>query len=289
MTVTYPKSGLQDGVAFQQNGKPGTYPVQAWNDEIGTFQFASTLDEGSVIPFGAAVVQGNEEDGIRLPNAEDALAPGNVIPGTKASGTITISDVPTANDTVTVGSSTYTFKAEAAADGDVAIGATAAASAKNLADAINEAEESVTAEAVEGVVTITAASTGTAGNSIALATTGSDIAVSGATLSGGTADTEAQAANAVFAGVAVFNYYATTQANGFKKQDLDVNVAVKQKGYVTVLMSSLEGAVFGAFVGLDTSKPGYFKVAGEGDTVLGKINKVFPAYGTAEIELKEFI
>lgn len=182
MTVTYPKSGLQDGVAFQQNGKPGTYPVQAWNDEIGTFQFASTLTEGTVIPFGAAVVKGKAEDGIRLPSAEDVFVP-------------------------------------------VAGG---------------EGEEDVDA-------------------------------------------------NAVFAGVAVFNYYATTQANGFKKQDLDVNVAVKQKGYVTVLMTSLAGVEFGSLVTIDSAHPGNFKLAGEGDTVFGKVNKVFPAYGTAEIELKEFI
>lgn len=166
----YPKNGLQDRVAFQQNGKPGVYPVQAWNDEIGTFQFLSTLDDGTVLPAGAAVVVPSNGDGVRLPAAADVL------------GT-----------------------------------------------------------------------------------------------------------NATFAGVVAFSYYMTTQTDGYSKAALDVNVPVKQKGYITVLMTSLEGAVYGAAVALDLSHPGKFKLAGQSDTVVGKINKVFTEYGTAEILLKEFI
>ena len=174
----YPKTGLQDRVAFQQNGKPGTYPVQAWNDEIGTFQFLSTLADGTIIPAGAAVVVPTNGDGVRLPAADDTF---------------------------------------------------------------------------------------------------------GGDESGETPGT------AAFAGVAVFSYYTTTQTNGYSKAALDVNIPVKQKGYVTVLMSSLTGAEFNAPVALDLSNAGKFKVAGAGDTIVGKINKVYPAYGTAEILLKEFI
>lgn len=173
----YPKTGLQDRVAFQQNGKPGVYPVQAWNDEIGTFQFLSTLADGTVLPAGAAVVLPVDGDGVRLPASTDVYG------------------------------------------GD-------------------ESGEDVTA---------------------------------------------------TFAGVVAFSYWTTVQKDGYAKADLDVNVPVKQKGYITVLMSSLVGAEFGKHVTLDLAKPGYFKVAGAGDTVVGKINKVFPEYGTAEILLKEFI
>ena len=177
--ATYPKSGLQDRVAFQQNGKPGVYPVQAWNDEIGTFQFLSTLADGSIIPAGAAVVVPVSGDGVRLPAADDVL--------------------------------------------------------------------------------------------------------------GGTDESGEEAATVKFAGAAAFSYWMTTQNNGYAKAGLDVNVPVKQKGYITVLMSSLDGAAFETPVALDLSNPGKFKVAGAGDVVVGKINKVFPAYGTAEILLKEFI
>lgn len=174
---TYPKTGLQDRVAFQQNGKPGVYPVQAWNDEIGTFQFLSTLADGTILPAGAAVVVPVDGDGVRLPVTDDVI-------GSDESG------------------------------------------------------ENITA---------------------------------------------------VFAGVVAFSYWTTVQKDGYAKADLDVNVPVKQKGYITVLMSSLVGAEFGKLVTIDTANPGKFKLAGEGDVVVGKINKVFPAYGTAEILLKEFI
>lgn len=179
MVTTYPKSGLQDRVAFQQNGKPGVYPVQAWNDEIGTFQFLSTLADGTVLPAGAAVVVPVGGDGIRLPAADDVIGGGD-----------------------------------------------------------ESGESSATAK---------------------------------------------------FAGVVAFSYYTTVQSNGYAKAALDVNVPVKQKGYITVLMTSLVGAEFETPVTLDLSNAGKFKVAGAGDTVVGKINKVFPEYGTAEILLKEFI
>lgn len=288
MTVTYPKSGLQDSVGFQKNGKPGTYPVQAWNDEIGTFQFASTLAEGSVIPFGAAVLMGNSEDGIRLPVATDIIKQGQTIPAVAATGSLAFSGNVTANDTLTIGSTTYTFVDSDPSTNEIEIGTTLAETIAALAEELNSGEV-VKATAGEGKLDLEAATAGVAGNSIATTTTSSVITPSGATLSGGADSSEAAAANASFVGVAVFNYYSTVQAGGYKKQDLDVNVAVKQKGYVTVLMSSLEGADFQKGVTLDLTNPGQFKVAGSGDTVVGKINKIFPDYGTAEIELKEFI
>lgn len=54
---------------------------------------------------------------------------------------------PTADDTVTVGTATFTFKAAPAADREVDIGADADASAVNLADAIN-AEETLDVYAI---------------------------------------------------------------------------------------------------------------------------------------------
>lgn len=302
MTVTYPKSGLQDSVGFQKNGKPGTYPVQAWNDEIGTFQFASTLAEGYTIPFGAAVLAGVSEDGIRLPNADDAIAAGQAIEAQAAKGTLTFTANPSANDTVTVGEVTYKFVTVLAAANDVLIGSTKEDTASNLDAAINDSEgegtiygtgtaQNAAAESTveDGVVSIEAFPAGTSGNSVVLASTSTAVTASGETLSGGVDESTASAATASFVGVAVFNYYSTVQAGGYKKQDLDVNVAVKQKGYVTVLMSSLEGADFQKGVALDPAAPGKFKVAGEGDVVVAKINKIFPDYGTAEILLKEFI
>ena len=102
--------------------------------------------------------------------------------GVKASGTITFAAQPTADDTVTVGTTTLTFKSADPGENEVLIGTDLAATLDNLIEAL---PDSVTGSKSSGVVTITAATTGTAGNSIALAKSGSDITVSGATLSGG--------------------------------------------------------------------------------------------------------
>ena len=180
MGTNYPKNGLQDRVAFQQNGKPGTYPVQAWNDEIGTFQFLSSLADGTKIPAGAAVVMPVANgDGVRLPAAGDLLK----------------------------------------------------------------------------------------------ATDGS------------------HPATVNFVGVVAFGQYITVQDGAYCKNDIDPNLPVKQKGYITVLMTNGEiaKAKFETLVCLDLANPGYFKVAGAEDVVVGKVNKIFPEYGTCEIELKELI
>lgn len=179
MGANYPKNGLQDRVAFQQNGKPGTYPVQAWNDEFGTFQFLSSLADGTKIPAGAAVVMPVENgDGVRLPAAGDVLKSGSA---------------------------------------------------------------------------------------------------AGATVK--------------FVGVVAFGQYITVQDGAYCKNDIDPNLPVKQKGYITVLMTNGEiaKAKFATLVCLDLDNPGCFKVAGADDVVVGKVNKIFPEYGTCEIELKEFI
>jgi hypothetical protein len=116
-----------------------------------------------------------------------------------ASGTVSFSAAGSASDTVTIGSTVYTLVAAPADPFDVDIGADAAETASNLAAAINAgagsgvaygagttAHPDVTATANAGVVTVTANVAGTSGNAIALAKNGDDIAVSGATLSGGT-------------------------------------------------------------------------------------------------------
>lgn len=303
MSVTYPKSGLQDGVSFQQNGKPGVYPVQSWNDEIGTFQFASGLEEGYTIPTGMAVFMADGEDGVRLPQSGDAIAAGVTAAAKTAQGTLTFVSNPLAEATVTVGSVTYKFVAAVAEANDVKIGTTISETAANLVAAINAgvgigevygagtvANAGANALLSENtVVAIFASTPGTAGNAVELASSGDAVTVSGATLAGGANAGAAVAANAKFVGVSAFSYYMTVQTNGYCKSDLDVNVPVKQKGYINVRMSSLTGAAFGVDVTVDMSVPGKFKVAAAGDPVVGKINKVFPDYQTCEIELKEFI
>lgn len=115
-----------------------------------------------------------------------------------ATGTVTLSGAPTAGDTVTIGGQVYTYADTSANPFDVTVGADATASAANLRAAIMAgagsgtaygagtiANSDVTAVASTGTVTLTAKTSGVAGNTIALAKSGSAIAVSGATLTGG--------------------------------------------------------------------------------------------------------
>lgn len=89
---------------------------------------------------------------------------------TKAVGVLAAGATPTADDTVTVGQVTYTFKAAAVAATDVVIGANATEAMTNLATKINaDNAQVVTAVANDGTVVLTAKLAGRAGNAITLA------------------------------------------------------------------------------------------------------------------------
>lgn len=102
--------------------------------------------------------------------------------GVKASGTITFTANPSANDTLTVDTTTLKFVSATPGENEVLIGDDVAATIDNVIAAL---PASVTGTKADGVLTITAAKDGTAGNDIALAKSGSNITVSGAKLSGG--------------------------------------------------------------------------------------------------------
>src|SRR5215217_5952909 len=108
-----------------------------------------------------------------------------------STGTVTITTA-VADDTVTIDGVEYTFKAAIVDPYDVLIGANATATAANLAASINgnvlrtPAHPTVTASPALGVVTVNPKIKGTSGNAITLAEASAGIAVSGATLTGGT-------------------------------------------------------------------------------------------------------
>ncbi|WP_257765355.1 DUF3383 family protein [Burkholderia glumae] len=111
--------------------------------------------------------------------------------GAAASGTITLTANPAANDTVTINGTAVTFVAAAPSGSQVLIGGSAAATAANLqaflaasADAnLSQCSYSTTG----AVTTVTAIALGNAGNAITLAKSSSAITLSGATLAGGVA------------------------------------------------------------------------------------------------------
>ena len=109
-----------------------------------------------------------------------------------ASGTVTVGTM-VANDTVTIAGRIFTLSTLPSEDQDytkVTIGASAAATATNLAAKINQwaacqNNPTVSATVSSNVVTVCAATEGAAGNAITLAETGTTFTVSGATLTGG--------------------------------------------------------------------------------------------------------
>lgn len=125
-----------------------------------------------------------------------AISGQGTTPAVAATGTVTFTENPSDSDTLKIGSTTYTFKTSPAAVNNVAIKGTVYETAQNLADVINgDSGEAyagttspsldVSAEVEAGVMTLTARTAGTAGNSLALVQTGDFANVSGATLSGG--------------------------------------------------------------------------------------------------------
>lgn len=128
-----------------------------------------------------------------LSAAVDFATPVNAV---AAKVTLTLATLPTADDTMTIGTKVYTFKATAEADGDIAIGADVAATRLNIVAAINgtgegqvcTAHPDVTCAAFSSAdAVITAKVKGAAGDAIASTETFSadGNVFSAATLAGG--------------------------------------------------------------------------------------------------------
>lgn len=101
-----------------------------------------------------------------------------------AQGTITLTDVPLADETFVVDTQTFTFKALRENDGEVTIGATAAETATNIVTAITADLTTVTAAATGATVLITSVTTGYC--TLAFTESASNLTVDGNDLLGGT-------------------------------------------------------------------------------------------------------
>ncbi|MGA1831682.1 hypothetical protein [Rhizobium wenxiniae] len=111
--------------------------------------------------------------------------------GVAATGTLTLTGVGTANETVTIGDTVYKLVAAPAAAYEVAIGASATATAANLAAAINGANANtpanpiVSATSAAAVLTVTARVPGAGANQVATTETSAAASFGAATLTGG--------------------------------------------------------------------------------------------------------
>jgi hypothetical protein len=157
--------------------------------------------------------------------------PGTPVSGVAATGTLTVDTNPTAGDTMTIGATTYTFRATAAVAGEITIGANLAATKPLIVsaingDSLNAANASVSAATFSSNnCTLTARVVGAAANSVATTetyTAGTNV-FAAATLSGGVDGTVASRGDRLFD--TSFTYLATanlevTSTSGWYKQAL---------------------------------------------------------------------
>lgn len=137
-------------------------------------------------------------------------------PGAQASGTITFSANPTANDTVTVNGTAVTFVGSSPIGNQVVIGANDTITLANLLTFLQQSTDTnisqATYSAVGLVITVLDKTAGVGGNSFTLAKSSSALAVSGADLSGGTAPSSVSYAIAPTSGTDISAMLALTSA-----------------------------------------------------------------------------
>lgn len=114
--------------------------------------------------------------------------------GVAATGALTFTAQPAANATITIGGQAFTYKAVAPGANEILIGATLADTVQNTVWALNASAvagvsvASYSTDRAYSVVKITHDTIGVAGNAMTIAASGtSNVTVSGATLSGGSA------------------------------------------------------------------------------------------------------
>lgn len=151
--------------------------------------------------------QGQAADGVAILQFQVLTrdANGRLIPlvttGDYATGSYVVGAQPTAADTITVNGVVLTFRAAPTLADEIAIGATAAETAANIAARINLEPERfhMTATASGTTVNLVSEEIGTAGNALTIAegVTGAGFTVSGATLTGANAAEDVPSGNAV--------------------------------------------------------------------------------------------
>ncbi|MDN7812086.1 DUF3383 domain-containing protein [Burkholderia gladioli] len=136
--------------------------------------------------------------------------------GAAASGTVTLTANPAANDTLAINGTAVTFVAANPVGSQVLIGGTAAATAANLQAflaASTDANLSQCSYSTTGAVTtVTAIALGNAGNAITLAKSSTAITLSGATLAGGVAASTVSYATAPGAGTDISTMLGLTSS-----------------------------------------------------------------------------
>lgn len=194
-------------------------------------------------------------------------------PGAASSGTLTLNGQPSANDTFTIGGTTVTFVASSPIGNQVVIGASTAATLSNLLLFLQQSLDSnidqcTYAQGTGNVVNVTFKVAGTAGNSFTLAKSGSNLAVSGADLAGGSNPSSVGFAQAPASGTDISTMLGLTSATSQGLANGYASETPVQCVQVLDQMSSVwYGLTFAATAGITSAQ--HIAVAGfiEGDAI----------------------
>lgn len=165
-------------------GGKGATPTSVGASKTFTLAYAFSNDE--YVTADIPVVLDGVKDTL-VCNLPDAISE-------PATGAFTLTGLPTAGQTVTIGSRVYTFRAAVVSKGDVLIGASAAATATNLIAVINGDDvletvphaDVIASSGGSGVVDVTATAVGAAGNLIATTDNASNASWGAGVLASGT-------------------------------------------------------------------------------------------------------
>lgn len=151
-----------------------------WKNTTNTIKTGLTIDKQvQMEQFGSKVYFCNGADVPTVWNGSDASTTDLTV-GVAAQGTITMAGVAVADETFVIDDQTFTWKSSRSGEGEVTIGASAAAAVINIVDAITADLTTVTAvDGAGDTVVVTAASEGVAGNSIVFTEVSTNMTVNG--------------------------------------------------------------------------------------------------------------
>lgn len=168
-------------------------------------------------------------------------------PGAAASGSITLTANPAANNTITVNGTLITFVASSPVGSQVVLGSTAAITLANLLLFLQQSvdtniQKATYAQGTGLVITVSYQVNGTAGNSFTLAKVGANITISGAVLSGGTQPSAVSFATSPDSGADISAMLGLTSATS---QGLANGYALETPAACAAVLDSLSSTWYG--------------------------------------------
>lgn len=175
------------------------------------------------------------------------ITSGSTGPGANSSGTLTLSGQPSSGDSFTLGGTAVSFVPSSPVGNQVVIGPNTAATLSNLLTFLQGSldtniSECTYAQGTGNVISVTFKTPGVAGNSFTLSKSGSNLAVSGADLSGGTAPSSVSYVQSPASGTDISTMIGLTAATS---QGLSAGFAAEQPVAAIQAMDQLNSAWYG--------------------------------------------